>query len=87
MPGGADGRPSDGRDPLDLDALFRELKPGDSLDQQVPSETRIGHVHLYVRNVTEAIELYARVVGFDDRGSAPSFKMGMASANPPMPDR
>ena len=48
-----DGRPSDGRDPLDLEALFRELAPGDSLQQPIPPETRIGHVHLYVRNVPE----------------------------------
>ena len=51
----ADGRPSDGRAPLDLDALFRELKPGDALDAPIPPHTRIGHVHLYVRNVPEAV--------------------------------
>ncbi|MGA2640174.1 MAG: VOC family protein [Spirochaetia bacterium] len=75
----ADGRPSDGRDPLDLDALFRELKPGDALDQPIPPATRIGHVHLYVRNVPEAVKFYTEAVGFDDRGFAPSFMMGMVS--------
>lgn len=75
----SDGRPSDGRDPLDLEALFRELKPGDALDQPVPSTTRIGHVHLYVRNVPEAVKFYTEVVGFDDMGFAPSFQMGMVS--------
>ena len=75
----ADGRPSDGRDPLDLDALFRELKPGDALDQPIPPETRIGHVHLYVRNVPEAVKFYTEVVGFGDMGFAPSFMMGMVS--------
>jgi catechol 2,3-dioxygenase len=74
-----DGRPSDGRDPLDLEALFREQKPGDALDQPVPSTTRIGHVHLYVRNVPEAVKFYTEVVGFDDMGFAPSFQMGMVS--------
>ena len=75
----ADGRPSDGRDPLDLEALFRELKPGDALDQPIPPETRIGHVHLYVRNVPEAVKFYTEVVGFGDMGFAPSFMMGMVS--------
>ena len=75
----ADGRPSDGRDPLDLDALFRELKPGDALDVPIPAGTRIGHVHLYVRNVTEAVKFYTEVIGFGDRGFAPAFKMGMVS--------
>jgi catechol 2,3-dioxygenase len=74
-----DGRPSDGRDPLDLDALFHELKPGDALDQPIPRATRIGHVHLYVRNVPESVRFYTEVIGFDDMGFAPSFRMGMVS--------
>jgi catechol 2,3-dioxygenase len=75
----ADGRPSDGRDPLDLEALFRELAPGGSLEQPIPPETRIGHVHLYVRNVPEAVKFYTEVIGFGDMGFAPSFMMGMVS--------
>ena len=75
-----DGRPSDGRDPLDLDSLFKELGPGDSLGQELPPEARIGHVHLYVRNVAEAIRFYTGVVGFGDMGFAPAFQMGMVSA-------
>jgi catechol 2,3-dioxygenase len=75
-----DGRPSDGRDPLDLDALFKELQPGDSLDKELPPEARIGHVHLYVRNVAEAIRFYTGAIGFDDMGFAPAFQMGMVSA-------
>jgi catechol 2,3-dioxygenase len=75
----ADGRPSDGRDPLDLEALFRELSPGDALDQPIPPATRIGHVHLYVRNVPEAVKFFTEVVGFDDMGFAPAFRMGMVS--------
>jgi catechol 2,3-dioxygenase len=74
-----DGRPSDGRDPLDLDALFRELKPGDALDAPIPAGTRIGHVHLYVRNVAEAVKFYTEVIGFGDMGFAPAFRMGMVS--------
>jgi catechol 2,3-dioxygenase len=74
-----DRRPSDGRDPLDLEALLRELAPGDSLDQPIPADARIGHVHLYVRNVTEAVKFYTEVIGFGDMGFAPSFMMGMVS--------
>ena len=75
----ADGRPSDGRDPLDLGALFGELKPEDALDSPIPAGTRIGHVHLYVRNVDEAVKFYTGVIGFGDMGYAPAFRMGMVS--------
>ncbi|MGO9308547.1 MAG: VOC family protein, partial [Spirochaetia bacterium] len=75
----ADGRPSDGRDPLDMEALFRQLKPGDVVDEPIPPATRIGHVHLYVRNVPESVKFYTDVIGFDDMGFAPVFKMGMVS--------
>jgi catechol 2,3-dioxygenase len=75
-----DGRQSDGRDPLDIEALFAELKADDRLDRPLPPETRIGHVHLYVRNVAEAIGFYVGAVGFDDMGYAPAFQMAMVSA-------
>ena len=49
----ADGRLSDGREPLDLDKLFSHLKPEDRLDLPVPPQTRMGHFHLYVADLTE----------------------------------
>ncbi len=49
----ADGSWSDGREPLDLEALFKHIRDDDRLDAPVPPELRIGHVHLHVRDVDE----------------------------------
>ena len=76
----ADGTLSDGREPLDVEALFRELMPGDRLDEPMPPDTRIGHFHLYIADLDQAIHFYHDVLGFDDMGSARSFRMGMVSA-------
>jgi catechol 2,3-dioxygenase len=75
-----DGRPSNGREPLDLEELFSHLKDEDILDGPVPAETRIGHFHLYVSNLEEARHFYHELLGFDDMGMAKSFQMGMVSA-------
>lgn len=76
----ADRRTSDGREPLDLAALFRELAPDDRLDGPLPPETVIGHVHLYVSDLEETRQFYHQILGFDDMGIARSFRMGMVSA-------
>jgi catechol 2,3-dioxygenase len=52
----ADGSLSDGREALDVEALFKELTEDDRLDIPVPEETRIGHVHLHVANVQQAVD-------------------------------
>jgi catechol 2,3-dioxygenase len=76
----ADGSWSDGREPLDVDALFKHLKEDDRLDHPVPPETKIGHVHLHVRDVDEAVNFYHGVIGFDVMGVAQRFQMGFVSA-------
>ena len=76
----ADGSLSDGREPLDVEALFSHLQPEDSLDQNVPSETRIGHVHLYTRNVAEAVDFYHGILGFDVMGHSSTFRAAFVSA-------
>lgn len=76
----ADGSESDGREPLDVEALFRHLSEDDQLDQPVPEETRIGHVHLHVRNVDEAVRFYHGVIGFDVMGVAKLFGAAFVSA-------
>src|SRR5215207_205900 len=76
----ADGSLSDGREPLDVDALLSHLKEDDRLDVPVPPETRMGHVHLHVRNVEEAVDFYHGVIGFDVMGIARPFRMGFVSA-------
>jgi len=75
-----DGSLSNGREALDVDDLFTHLKEDDKLDVSIPPETRIGHVHLHVRNVDEAIGFYHGILGFDIMGVAKEFQMGFVSA-------
>ena len=75
-----DGSLSSGREPLDVDALFRNLKQDDPLDQPVPPETRMGHVHLHVHNIEEAVDFYHGIIGFDLMGVAKAFRMAFVSA-------
>ena len=76
----ADGTLSDGREPLDVEALFSLLTPDDRLDTQVPPETRIGHVHLHVANLQSAVHFYHDVIGFDIKSMALAFRMAFVSA-------
>ena len=76
----ADGSWSDGREALDVDALFKYIQDDDRLDQPAPPETRIGHVHLHVRNVEEAVDFYHGILGFDEMGLATAYRMGFVSA-------
>jgi catechol 2,3-dioxygenase len=64
-----DGRPRSGRDPIDLEELFGELAPDDRLDTPLPEGTRMGHVHLHVRDVEEALRFYHDLIGFDIMGA------------------
>jgi len=76
----ADGSLSDGREPLDLENLFSNLMKDDKLDVPAPSETRVGHVHLHVRDVDEAVGFYHGALGFDLMGVAKPMQMGFVSA-------
>lgn len=76
----ADGSISDGREAMDMDALFSNLTEDDRLDLPAPPETRLGHFHLYVSNLSETRHFYHDLLGFDDMGTARSFHMGMVSA-------
>jgi catechol 2,3-dioxygenase len=76
----ADGTPSDGREPLDLDALFRELGDGSRLDDPLPPATRLGHVHLYVSHLQAAVDFYHGVLGFDVMGVAHDWGAAFVSA-------
>jgi catechol 2,3-dioxygenase len=76
----ADGAMSDGREPLDVEALLRELRPADRLDEPLPLDTKIGHVHLYVASLDATMRFYHQLLGFDNMGLAGTFRMGMVSA-------
>lgn len=75
-----DGTPSNGREPLDLETLFSHLQPGDQLDLPLPTGTRLGHVHLHVREVEEAVDFYHGILGFDVMGISKSFQAAFVSA-------
>ena len=75
-----DGRIRSGRDPIDLPKLFSELGPDDRVDLPLPDETKMGHVHLHVRNVDEALHFYHDLVGFDVTGMVPELGVAFVSA-------
>ncbi len=75
-----DGTLSNGREPLDVEALFKNLKEDDRLDAPIPPETRVGHVHLHVRNVQEAVDFYHGIIGFDVMGMSSTFQAAFISA-------
>ena len=75
-----DGSWSNGREALDVDELFGSLKEDDKLDVSIPPETRVGHVHLHVRSVEEAVDFYHGIIGFDVMGLAKTYQMGFVSA-------
>jgi catechol 2,3-dioxygenase len=60
----AEGEMRSGRDPVDLESLFGELSDEDDLSLPMPAGTRIGHVHLHVRDLAEAERFYGEVIGF-----------------------
>jgi catechol 2,3-dioxygenase len=76
----ADGSLSDGREPLDVNALLTHLKDEDRLDVSIPPETRMGHIHLHVRNIDEAVDFYHGVIGFDVMGVVKPIRMAFVSA-------
>ena len=62
----SDGTLSNGREPLDLEALFRHLADTDSLSEAMPVETKIGHVHLYVSDLDQTLHFYHDILGMDN---------------------
>jgi catechol 2,3-dioxygenase len=76
----ADGSSSDGREPLDLDALFAHLGDRYTPEGFVPPETRLGHFHLHVADLQETRRYYHDLLGFDDMGIGQRYRMGMLSA-------
>jgi catechol 2,3-dioxygenase len=79
----ADGRPSNGREPLDLQALFSHLKEGEALDAPMPADNVIGHVHLYGSSLEDSMRFYSEVLGFRAGGMAQDFRMGDVTLDRP----
>jgi catechol 2,3-dioxygenase len=72
----ADGRIGDGRDPLDLEALFNELDPDAPLDAPLPQGAQIGHMHLDGSSLEASMDFYAGVLGFEPGPMVAAFRMG-----------
>ena len=73
-----DGKPRSGRDPIDLEELFSHLREDDAPDVPMPEGTKMGHVHLHVADVDDALRFYHDLVGFDVMGHVPG--VGFVSA-------
>ena len=52
-------------EPLDIEAIVREIDPATAIYTGAPEGLRIGHIHLRVGNVGKAEEFYRGAVGLD----------------------
>jgi len=75
-----DGRPQSPTGPIDLEALFAELEPDDDLEAPMPPGTKMGHVHLHVSDLTDALAFYHELIGFDIIGHIPGWGAAFVSA-------
>lgn len=74
------GRLRSGRDPINLRELFSVLEPDDDVFQPLPPGSKMGHVHLHVRDVDEAVGFYSGLIGFDVMGMSHRFGAAFVSA-------
>lgn len=51
--------------PLDFEGILNEPGGGEAAAYAVPAETVMGHVHLHVSRLDEAVKFYREVIGFD----------------------
>ncbi len=72
----ADGQPHSGREPIDMDDLLGELGERPVLQPVMPAGTRIGHVHLHVKDLHRSMEFYRDGLGFGGLFIIQSFGMG-----------
>jgi catechol 2,3-dioxygenase len=71
-----DGSPHSGREAIDLDDLLAELGPAPTLQQYMPTGTRIGHIHLHVNDLEQAMHFYRDGIGFGGLFIMRRFGMG-----------
>lgn len=75
----ADGRLGNGRDELNLEELFSTLDDSSRLDAPLSSQTAMGHVHLYARNIDDMLKFYRDVIGLGEGMMIQEFQMGDVS--------
>jgi catechol 2,3-dioxygenase len=71
-----DGKPHSGREPIDMDDLLGELGDNPTPQAQMPAGTRVGHVHLHVNDLHQAMRFYRDGLGFGGLFIIKSFGMG-----------
>lgn len=74
-----DGQPHSGREPIDVRDLLGELPKDGSIGLQMPTGTRIGHVHVHVNDLDQAMHFYRDVIGFGGNMLTRQFGMGDVS--------
>ena len=72
----ADGKPHSGREPIDMQDLLGELGPKPVIQPRMPDGTRIGHVHVHVNDLHQAMAFYRDGLGFAGLFLIKSFGMG-----------
>jgi catechol 2,3-dioxygenase len=72
----ADGKKHSGREPIDLDDLLGELGETPVLEAVLPPGTRIGHVHVHVRDLEDSMRFYRDGLGFAGLFIIRAFGMG-----------
>lgn len=72
----ADGKAHSGREPIDLNELLEELGENPALAARMPEGTRIGHVHLHVKDLDRSMHFYRDGLGFGGLFVIRSFGMG-----------
>src|SRR5690606_26112374 len=72
-----DGQKHSGREPIDVDGLLAEID-GDinAVPPRMPEGTRIGHVHVHVTSLEDAMRFYRGGIGFGGLFIIRSFGMG-----------
>jgi catechol 2,3-dioxygenase len=60
----ADGRQHSGREPIDFDDLLAELGDEPVLQTTMPAGSRIGHVHVHVNSLEDAMHFFRDGIGF-----------------------
>ena len=49
---------------LDVEELLSEVDAGDDLNTRLPAGTRVGHVHLHMRDIEAGRHFFEKVIGF-----------------------
>ena len=75
-----DGTLSDGREAMDLEALFSLLPQDKKVEAGIDENVRLGHMHLHMGSVDDALNFYQGVLGFDLMGRADRYQMAFVSA-------